>query len=114
MLNIYIWPIDRTLSGATTLDQSEPGSDGNDGVLRIPQSSSITGASPLDCLMSYPGLYLGESYTFAEMQSMYSIAPADRARLFNAKSCLHTHTDTHTHIVESDWLIYCFYFSHLS
>ena len=40
-----IWPIDRTLSGATTLGQSGPGSDGNEGVLRIPQSSSIAGTS---------------------------------------------------------------------
>ena len=39
-----IWPIDRTLSGATTPGQSGPGSDGNEGVLRIPQNSSITGA----------------------------------------------------------------------
>ena len=30
-----IWPTDRTLSGATTPDQSEPGSDGNEGVLSI-------------------------------------------------------------------------------
>ena len=33
-----IWPIDRNLSGATTLGQSGPGSDGNDGVHRIPKS----------------------------------------------------------------------------
>ena len=50
-----VWPIDRTLSGATTLGQSGPGSDGNEGVLCIPQSSSITGTSPSDCLVSYPG-----------------------------------------------------------
>ena len=36
-----IWPIDKTLSGATTPGQSRPGSDGNEGVLWIPQSSSI-------------------------------------------------------------------------
>ena len=30
-----------------------PGSDSNEGVLRIPQSSSIIGTSPLDCLVSY-------------------------------------------------------------
>ena len=35
-----------TLSGATTPSQSEPGSDGNEGVLRIPQNLSITGTSP--------------------------------------------------------------------
>ena len=38
---------------------SGPGSDGNEGVLRIPQCSSITGASPSDCLVSYPGHSLG-------------------------------------------------------
>ena len=43
------YSIDRALSVATTLGQSGPGSDGNDGVLRIPQSSSITGTSPSDC-----------------------------------------------------------------
>ena len=41
------------LSGATTLGQSGPGSDGTEGVLRIPQSSSITGTSPSNCLVSY-------------------------------------------------------------
>ena len=47
-----IWPTDRSLSGATTPGQSEPGSDGNEGVLRTPQSSSIIGTSPSDCLES--------------------------------------------------------------
>ena len=37
-----ILTIDRTLSGVTTAGQSVPGSDGNKGVLRISQSSSIT------------------------------------------------------------------------
>ena len=46
------WPIDRSLSGATTTGQSGSGSDGNEGVLCIPQSSSITGTSPSDCLVS--------------------------------------------------------------
>ena len=50
-----IWLIDRTLSDATTLSQSRPGSDGNEEVLRNPQNSSITGTSPSDCLVSYPG-----------------------------------------------------------
>ena len=48
-----IWPIHRTLSGATTPGQSGPGSDGNEGVLLISQSSSITGTSLSDCLVSY-------------------------------------------------------------
>ena len=45
-------------AGATTLGHSIPGSDGNEGVLCIPQSSSITGTSPSDCLVSYPGHFL--------------------------------------------------------
>ena len=58
MSNSSIWPIDRTLSATTTLDQSEPRSDGNEGVFCIPQSSSIRGVSPSDCLVSYPGQLL--------------------------------------------------------
>ena len=44
--------IDTTLSGDTTVGQIGPGSDGNKGVFRIPQSSSMTGTSPTDCLVS--------------------------------------------------------------
>ena len=33
--------------------QSEPGSDGNEGVLLIPESSNITGTSPPDYLVLY-------------------------------------------------------------
>ena len=39
-------------SGATNPGQGWPGSDGNEGVLHIPQSSSITGTLPSDCLVS--------------------------------------------------------------
>ena len=78
MSNNSIWPIDRTLSGVTTPGQSEPESNGNEGVLCIPQSPSITGASPLDGLVSYWGHSLGGgSYPSAEMYSAYSPAPAD-------------------------------------
>ncbi len=62
-----------TLSGTTTPGQSEPGSDGNKGVIRIPQSSSVTGTSPSDCLVSYPG-------HSAEMPSVHSTAPVDWAK----------------------------------
>ena len=80
----YIWSIDRTLSGATTLGQRGPGSDG------IPQSSSITGNSPSDCLVSYLGHSLiGESYSSTEKQSVYSTAPAEWAtRIFVKEGCL--------------------------
>ena len=68
-----------TLSGATTLCQRGPGIDGNDGVLCISQSSSIRGAPLTDCLMSYPGYSLQESYLCARIQSVYSAPPAECA-----------------------------------
>ena len=52
-----IWPVNRTRSSATTSGQSGLGSNGNEGVLCIPQSSSITGTSPSDCLVSYLGSF---------------------------------------------------------
>ena len=69
MSNSFIWPIDRTLSDATTLGQSGAGSNGNEGVFHISQSSSITGASISDSLMLCPGHLLqgGGSYFSAEM-----------------------------------------------
>ena len=67
MSNSCICPIDRILSGASTAGYSGPGSNGNEGVLHIPQSPSITGASPLDCLLSYPEQSLGEPYSSEEM-----------------------------------------------
>ena len=82
MSNSSIWPIDRTLSGATTLGQSGPGNDGNKGVLHVPQTSSISEASSSDCLVSYPGGLLEEPYSFAEMKSVYSAAAVDWAKMF--------------------------------
>ena len=43
-----------TLLGATTSGQSGPGNDSNEGLLCNLQSSGITRASLLDCLVSYP------------------------------------------------------------
>ena len=59
MSDSSIWPRDRTLSGATTLGQNGPWSNGIERVLQIVQCSR-TGASPSDCLMSYPGHLLAE------------------------------------------------------
>ena len=67
--------MDWTLSGATTLGLNAPGTNGNEGVLCIPQSSSITGTSPSDCSVSYPGHSLRGSYHSVEKQSMYFTAP---------------------------------------
>ena len=68
---------DRTLSGASTPDQSGPGSDGIEGVVHIPQISNITAASSSDVLVSYP------EYSSAEMQSVYSTAPTDCAHTYD-------------------------------
>ena len=57
-----------------------PGSDGNDGVLCILQSSSITGDLSSDCLVPYTGHSLGEPYFSAVMQLVYSIALGDWAK----------------------------------
>ena len=54
MSNSSILSIDRTLSGATTPGQSGPGSDVNEEVLYVHQSSR-TEASPSDISTSYPG-----------------------------------------------------------
>ena len=53
--------------------QSGPGNNGNEGVLCIPQRPSITGASPSDCLVSYPEHSLGG------LTPLYSTVPADWA-----------------------------------
>ena len=72
------WPADWILSGFTPPKQSGPGTDGKEMVLNVPQSSSVTEALPSDCLMSYPGYSLEESYLAAETQSVFS---ADLSRL---------------------------------
>ena len=72
MSNSSIWPIHRNLSVATTAGQNGPESDGIKGVLYISESSSITGVSPSEFLVSYPWDSLGGgSYHTAEMQSVY-------------------------------------------
>ena len=58
--SIYIWPIHSAWPGAANMDLCEPGNESNEGVLRIPQSSSITEALSWDCLVSYPGHSLEE------------------------------------------------------
>ena len=64
-----------TLSDATTPVQGVSESDGNEGILRIPQISSTSETSPSDCLVSYPGYSLGKSYSSAETyhQKIFSV-----------------------------------------
>ena len=68
-----------TLPSATTTGPNGPGNDGNEGVLRIPQRSSITDCLDpvLDCLVSYLGHSLLRSYPSPKKQSVYSSGPAD-------------------------------------
>ena len=74
------WPMNRTLSDATTLGQNGPRSNGNEEVHCIPKNSSIIGTSPSNCLVSYPGHLLGVGYyPSAEVQSVYFTAPASWA-----------------------------------
>ena len=61
-----IWPIDRTLWGATTPGQSGLGNNGHEGALCIPKSSSITGTSPSDCFVLYPGHSFGGGGTLLQ------------------------------------------------
>ena len=103
MSNSSFWPVDRILSDATAPGQSGPGSDGSEGVLNILQSSSITGASVSDCLVSYPGHSLVEgSYPSAEIQSVYSVAPADWATWMYAFR--YNNTCTYEHIYLSIYI----------
>ena len=51
-MNSSLWPIDWTLTGTATLSKSGPGSNGNEGVLYIPQSSR-TGALQSDTVWSH-------------------------------------------------------------
>ena len=93
MSNSSIWPIEKTLSGATTLGQRGPGRDSNEGVPCVPQSSGIIEVSPSDCFVSYPEHSLGEFYPSTEMQSVYSATPANRA-IIQGLVCLTTNQPT--------------------
>ena len=81
-----IQPTDRTLSGAITSGHSGPGSDGNKRVLRIPQSSSIIGTSPSDCLVLYPGhLLVGGVLALLQRNSRCILQPQPNGQ---AQLCL--------------------------
>ena len=47
------------------------------GAMAIKRYSAFPAASLSDCLVSYPGHSLGESYSSADMQSVYSTTPTD-------------------------------------
>ena len=51
-------------------------------LLPQPTGPRFTGVSTLDCFVSKPGHSLGEPYSSAEMQSLYSAALADWAKIY--------------------------------
>ena len=103
MSNSSILHIDKTLSGATTPGQSGPGHYGNEWVLHIPQSSKY-GASPSNCLMSYPGHSLvGGSYPLPTCKSVYSTASVDRT--FKGNSSLITILAPYFFIICLDYVL---------
>ena len=61
-----IWPIDKTLSGGTTLAESEPGSNDNEEVFHISKAES----TPLDCLMLYP-VHSLQGPTYLQRSSLF-------------------------------------------
>ena len=104
-----IWLIDRTLSGATTSGQSGPWSNGNKEVLRVPQSSSITGTLPSDCLVSYAGHSWGKSYLSAEKQLVYSTPTPSRLGKCQSEDqfiFILMKTKHSVHIMMFGWLLY--------
>ena len=115
----FIWPLDRTLSGVTTPCQNGPESNGNKGVLCIPQNSNITGVSLSDCLVPYLGHSLGGSYPSVKVRSVYYSAPTYSASITCGGVGLlkigTSDNDTYLHIwwsskLECWLLLYCYYF----
>ena len=75
-----IWPIPRIPSTVTPPGQSRPGSDDIEEVPGIPESTSITEATPSDCLGPGHSFFLwGGSYFSTEKKSVYSTPTADWA-----------------------------------
>ena len=84
-----ISPFDWTQSGSTTPTHSESESDCNEGVLRIPQSSSIVGTAPTECLESYHGHSLGWSVTPLQRSSFVQKEEKIHVLLYSIVVCLH-------------------------
>ena len=91
-----ILPIKRTLLCATISGQSGPGSDGNEKVLRIPLSSSITVASPSDCIVSYLGHLLGVVLPLCRENS--NLECANTSRTLQDNDFIPGLSETHPHI----------------
>ena len=80
----YLFDPYMELTDTTTPGQSEPGSNGNESILHIPQNSR-TGASLSNGLVSYLGHLLKVSGASAGMHLAYSTAPANWTSSFGIK-----------------------------
>ena len=90
----------RPLTGTNTLGQSGPGSNSNEEVLHISQSSK-TEVSQSDSLVSYQkNTHWGKSYVFEEMQSAYSTTTANwfAKRIIRIKN-IYTYTYIHMYLL---------------
>ena len=83
-----IQSIDGTLSSATTPGLSGLRSDSSERVLHIPESSSITEASPLDYLVSYPGHTLRVRVLTLCRDAVGVFCSTNRVGQFNYKTAL--------------------------
>ena len=85
----YICLINRNLSGSTTLSQSGRGSDGNKGdTLHSPKLQHYWNLNIRLFSVICRTFVGGWSYPSAEMQSVYSITPADWLRLRCGKKAI--------------------------
>ena len=75
MSNSSIWTRDWSQPAITTPSKSWPASDGNERILHIPQSSSVTGFSTLDFLMSCPEHSLGGGLNLLQKFSQCILLP---------------------------------------
>ena len=73
------WPLDRTISDATSSGLSWYGSHGNKGVQHISQNSSIPGDLTIRLFSVIFRACIGGGLPSAEMQPVYSATPADWA-----------------------------------
>ena len=108
MLLILINPQIGPLSGATTPGQSGPGSNGNEGVLCIPQSSSIAGTSPSDLFSVISETLVRWGLTPLQRCSQCILQPQLTGQAFREgqKWCNHTLVLTKLYFLKNSW----FYF----
>ena len=103
MSNSSIWPIDRTLSGATTQGQSRPGSDENEGVLHILLDSLINDSDEI-C----PQLPLGLNVYLSRFTFSKHLSPLGVIRNFETWDELKDVALVFAYILVTFWAACCY------